>query len=251
MATIRINNNDFNILELNTGATETVVMIHGIFTNLSVYYFAIAQELAKKYHVVLYDLKGHGLSETADSGYDLQSMTRDLLGILYELNLSKIHLVSYSYGGLIALYMAAYHPGIINKLVIIETPDLNDGKPRPLLEGYNKYYLDKYLNDLSVSTSIIPSRRKIAKTHQQVLYLFEYTTLKEDLVKNLDLFDKIAENPIPNETLLLYATNTDCDNAAEFLHKHIKSSVLYYGEGDHSIPIQNPQWIVGKIINFL
>lgn len=248
---IRINNNNFNILELNEGATETVVMIHGIFTNLSVYYFAIAQELAKKYHVVLYDLKGHGLSETADSGYDLHSMSRDLLGILYELNLSKVHLTGYSYGGLIALHIALHHPKLIDKLVIIETPDLNDGQSRPLLEGYNKYYLDQYLKDLSASTSIVPSRRKIAKTHQQVEYLFEHTTLKEDLRKDLDLFSKIAENPIKNETLLLYATQTDCDNAARYLHQYIERSSLYFGEGNHSIPVQNPEWIVDKMIKFL
>lgn len=248
---IRINNNNFNILELNEGATETVVMIHGIFTNLSVYYFAIAQELAKKYHVVLYDLKGHGLSETADSGYDLHSMSRDLLGILYELNLSKVHLIGYSYGGLIALHIALHHPKLIDKLVIIETPDLNDGQSRPLLEGYNKYYLDQYLKDLSASTSIVPSRRKIAKTHQQVEYLFEHTTLKEDLRKDLDLFSKIAKNPIKNETLLLYATQTDCENAARFLHQHIERTSLYFGEGNHSIPVQNPEWIVDKMIKFL
>lgn len=248
---VRINNNNFNILELNESTTETVVMIHGIFTNLSVYYFSIAQELAKKYHVVLYDLKGHGLSETADSGYDLQSMSEDLLGILHELNLSKVHLTGYSYGGLIALYMAIHHSDTIDKLVIIETPDLNDGQSRPLLEGYNKPFLDQYLKGLSVSTSIVPSQRKINKTHQQVQFLFEHTTLKKDLSQDLNLFNEIVKNPIECETLLLYATQTECDNAARFLHQHIKNSSLYYGEGDHNIPVQIPEWIVDKMMKFL
>ncbi|MDR1402200.1 MAG: alpha/beta hydrolase [Tannerellaceae bacterium] len=249
---IRINNNDFNILELNKSATETVVMIHGIFTNLSVFYFSVAHELAKKYHVVLYDLKGHGLSETACSGYDLQSASKDLLGILYELHIRKAHLTGYSYGGLIALYMAVYYPETVDKLIIIETPNLNDGQSRPLLEGYNKLFLDRYLAGLSVSTHMIPSQRKIDKIHRQVQYLFEHTTLKEDLRRDLDLFDKIAENnPVTNETLLLYATQTECANAAAFLHQHIKKSSLYYGKGDHSIPVQNPEWLVDKIIKFL
>ncbi len=248
---IQINNNKLNILELNEDATETVVMIHGIFTNLSVYYFYIAQELAKKYHVVLYDLKGHGMSEVADSGYDLKSMSDDLMGILYELDLAKVHLTGYSFGGLIALYMAIHHPETIDKLVIIETPDLNDGQSRPLLEGYNKLVLDQYLKSLSTSTTIIPSQRKIYKTHQQVQFLFEHTTLKDDLNRNLDLFDKIKENPIENEVLLLYATQTECDNAAKFLHQHLKRSSLYYGKGDHSIPVQNPEWIVDKMMEFL
>jgi len=251
MGIIRINNNDFNILELNRGAAETVVMIHGIFTNLSVYYLSIAQELAKKYHVVLYDLKGHGLSGTTNTGYDLPSMSNDLLGILYELDISKMHLVGYSYGGLIALYMAVHYPEKINKLVIIETPNLADGQVRPLLEGYNKEFLDKYLSDLSASTSIVHSKRKIAKTHRQVAFLFEHTTLKKDLAKDLNLFDEVERQSPCHKTLLLYATRSDCANAAEFLKIHIKDSSLYYGEGDHSIPVQNPLWIVDRIAGFL
>ncbi|MDR0429518.1 MAG: alpha/beta hydrolase [Tannerellaceae bacterium] len=248
---MRINNNNFNILELNENAAKTVVMIHGIFTNLSVYYFSIAQELAKQYHIVLYDLKGHGLSETSYSGYDLQSMSDDLLGILHELNLHKVHLTGYSYGGLIALHTAVSYPEMIDKLIIIETPNLNDGQSRPLLEGYNERFLNQYLKSLSRSTCLMQSQRKIKKTHQQVQFLFEHTTLKTDLYRNLDLFDKIKENSIENETLLLYATQTECNNAAEFLHQHIKKASLHYGEGDHSIPVQNPKWIVDKITKFL
>lgn len=251
MPTININNNRFNLLELNENSTETVLLIHGIFTNLSVYYFSIAQELAQKYRVVLYDLKGHGLSEAANSGYDLASMSEDLLGIIKELKLSKVHLVAYSYGGLVAMHTALHHPDVLNKLVIIETPNLNDGQFRKLLHGYDKDYLDQYLQELSISTSMTPSARKIAKTHKQVQYLFEHTSLKDDLQKDLNLFEDIKKNPFSAETLLLYATHSDCDNAAKFLQKHLQKASLFYGEGDHSIPVQNPQWISQKIINFL
>ena len=251
MSLIKVNNNTFNILELNKEASETIVMIHGIFTNMAVYYFSIAQELAKKYHVVLYDLKGHGLSETPLSGYDMSSMSDDLRGILSTLGLSKVHLTGYSFGGLIALYTAIHYPQIIDKLIVVESADFNDGSSRPLLEGYDKDFLDQYLEGLSVSTSLAASQRKINKSHQQVKFLFEQTTLKEDLIRDLDLFDKIENNPIPNETLLLYANRTDCDNAAKFLQKHIKKSSLFYGKGDHNIPVQNPSWIVEKMLDFL
>jgi len=251
MGIIRINNNDSNILELNKDATETVVMIHGIFTNLSVFYFPVAQELSKKYHVVLYDLKGHGLSGTSDSEYDLRSMSNDLLKILTELDLSKIHLVGYSYGGLIALYTALNYPEKIDKLVVIESPDLSDGQHRPLLEGYDKEFLDQYLSDLSLSTSIANSNRKTAKMHQQVQFLFEHTTFKNDLMKYSDLFVQLAESSISHETLLLYASRTECGNAAKFLNQHIKKSSLHYGEGDHSLPVQVPNWLLLELQGFL
>jgi pimeloyl-ACP methyl ester carboxylesterase len=248
---MRIRDHDFNVLVLNGEAEETVAMVHGIFTNLSVFYLVIAQELARRYRVVLYDLRGHGLSETAASGYDLRSMSDDLLAILSELGISRVHLAGYSYGGLVALHTALHRPEAVDKLIVIETPDLNDGQPRPLLEGYDRVYLDRYLQELSRSTTMAVSARKIEKTHRQVQYLFEHTTLKEDLARDRDLFARIADHPFPHETLLLYARRTECANAAEFLHRRLSRSTLHYGEGDHSIPVQNPRWIADRILEFL
>ena len=248
---MRVRDNDFNVVVLNEEAQQSVAMIHGIFTNLSVFYLTIAQELARRYRVVLYDLKGHGLSETGASGYDPRSMSDDLLGILSALGLSRVHLAGYSYGGLVALYTALHRPEAVDKLILIETPDLNDGQPRPLLEGYDRSALDDYLQALARSTSMVPGARKIEKTHRQIRHLFEHTTLKEDLRREGDLFARIAAHPLAQETLLLYAERTECVAAAEFLHRHIPRSSLHRGEGDHAIPVQNPRWIVEKITEFL
>jgi esterase len=104
-----------------------------MFSNLSVYYFNIAPLLATKYHVVLYDLKSHGMSEKVLEGYDLESMTNDLIALMEALNLQQVHLGGYSFGGLIALKMAIRFPERIKKLAIIEAPDPNDDKTRALL----------------------------------------------------------------------------------------------------------------------
>lgn len=251
MATLRINNNDFNVIDINPTASQTIVMIHGIFTNMSVYYFTIAQELAKEYRVILYDLKGHGLSETAPSGYDLQSMSDDLLGILDGLGLNKVHLAGYSFGGLIAMYTAMYHSNIVDKLIVIESADFNDGESRPLLEKYDKEYLDQYVDYLAKSTNMAPSKRKIDKIHRQVQFLFENTSIKNDFYRYKDLFARLSEKPIVQETLLLYATHSECTKTGKILRNQIKKSTLYYGKGDHNLPVQNPDWIIEKISNFL
>ena len=87
MPIIQINNRKTHILELNPEASETIVMVHGMFTNLSIFYFNIAPELAKKYHVVMYDLRSHGLSGKIDNGYDLETLSNDLMDLLRHLNL--------------------------------------------------------------------------------------------------------------------------------------------------------------------
>ena len=96
MPVIKVNHRDVHIQELNKGAAETVLLIHGMFSNLSVYYFNIAPVLAEHFHVVMYDLKSHGMSERALEGYDLNSMTDDLYALMEVLNLNKVHLAGYS-----------------------------------------------------------------------------------------------------------------------------------------------------------
>ena len=138
MPVIEVNNRNVHIQQLNTEAAETVLLVHGMFSNLSVYYFHIAPILARHFHVVMYDLKSHGRSERIASGYDLNSMTDDLAGLLDHLGLSAVHLAGYSFGGLISLKMASRFPGLIKKLVLIDTPNPNDDKTRMMMDAYSR-----------------------------------------------------------------------------------------------------------------
>ena len=54
MPIITINNKKVHVQELNKGAEDTVVLIHGMFSNLSIYYFNIAPILAQHFHVAAF-----------------------------------------------------------------------------------------------------------------------------------------------------------------------------------------------------
>jgi len=250
MSIIQINNKGIHVLEMNRGAEQTIVMIHGMFTNMSVFYFNIAPELAKHYHVVLYDLRSHGMSERVDNGYNLDVMAEDLVALVDTLSLSKVHLVGYSYGGLIALKTAMLHPERVDKLTIIESPKPDEGETPEILQKYGDEFIDQYLNNYKASTRLQPGKRQIEKNKQLYDYLFNHTSIKEDLDKDNDLFDELSGNSIHNQTLLLYGRDSDCSNAGDFLHRCMPNAKLLKGRGNHNIPVQNPQWISEKLINF-
>lgn len=251
MPIVRINNKGVHILEMNQGASQTVVMIHGMFTNLSVFYFKIAPELAKHYHVVMYDLRSHGMSEQQDRGYNLDVMAGDLIALLDVLNLSCVYLVGYSYGGLIALKAAMAYPDRVDKIVVLESPKPDEGDAPEILQKYGNEFIDQYLNNYEQSTLLKPGKRQIEKNKKLYDYLFNHTSIKEDLEKDDDLFDKISDNPIRNQTLLLYGSDSDCISAGYFLNECLPHSSLSVSEGDHNLPIQVPQWISSQIIKFL
>ncbi len=244
MPIIQTNNNKTHILELNREASETIVMIHGMFTNSSIFYFNIAPELAKKYHVVLYDLRSHGLSERIDHGYDLKTLTQDLLDILDAMKLSQVDLVGYSFGGIIALYTAIHFPEKVKKLAVIESPITDrDGETERIIEKFGDEFLEHYMKNYSISTNLVPSKRQLEKNKKLYHFLLHETSMPQDLVKDKQFSTRENMNQVQQETLLLYGTDSDCLPDGEFLKSCIPNSTLFTGKGDHNIPVQNPEWI--------
>ncbi len=100
-----------------------VVFIHGLaIDNLSSFYYSLANPVAHAgSDVILYDLRGHGLSERPRTGYQLSDSVADLAAILDALRTdSPVHLVGYSYGGTIALSFAVAYPDRVASMLLIE-----------------------------------------------------------------------------------------------------------------------------------
>ncbi|WP_128330391.1 alpha/beta fold hydrolase [Apibacter sp. HY039] len=251
MPIVEINNKKVHILELNKEASETIVMIHGMFTNSSLFYFNIAPELAKKYHVLLYDLRSHGLSEKIDQGFDLKSLSSDLIHLLNFYNLSQVDLVGYSFGGLITLYSAIHYPERIKKIAIIESPITDkDGDTEKVIEKYGNEFLEHYMQNYSVSTKIVPNKRQLEKNKKLFDYLMHETSMPDDLIKDRYFSSKENMNSVNQESLLLYGMQSDCLPDGKILKNYIPNVTFFEGEGDHNIPIQNPEWIKKKLADF-
>jgi esterase len=240
MPIIKVNNRDVHIQELNTGASETILLVHGMLGNLAVYYFRIAPILAKHFHVVMYDLKSHGMSEKITSGYDLNSLTDDVTHLLERLNISSVYLVGYSFGGLISLKMAARFPHQVKKLVLIEAPNPNDDKTRLIMDAYNRESLENYLNGPNKKKQ---GKRLIDRKHRLYEHLFHETTIKRDVLQERDFFSAAEIAQIEQDTLLLYGSYSPCLEAGENLKGKIKRAALFALDGDHDIPLQEPETI--------
>lgn len=82
---------------------------------------AVAATLADRYRVVLYDKRGHGLSEATPAPYRMDDHVSDLAALLDHLQVGKATIVGLSVGGMIAQGLAAKRPDLVTALVLCDT----------------------------------------------------------------------------------------------------------------------------------
>ena len=114
-------NNDVSINYQCMGQGETVVLIHGLGANLAFWYMGIARLLARHYHIITYDLRGHGRSAMPATGYTLPYMADDLAALLDHLNVKNAHIVGHSFGARVALYFTSAYPQRVKTLTAADT----------------------------------------------------------------------------------------------------------------------------------
>jgi len=81
----------------------------------------VVERLAARYRIVLYDKRGHGLSEATPAPYTLKNHVEDLSALLDHLGVQRAAIVGLSVGGLIAQGLAALDPDRVAALVLCDT----------------------------------------------------------------------------------------------------------------------------------
>jgi pimeloyl-ACP methyl ester carboxylesterase len=124
---------------LEAGKGDPVVLIHGSGPGVTSYanWRLVLPALAENFRVVAPDMVGFGFSERpANIEYGVQTWADQVVGLMDTLELSKAHLVGNSFGGAIALRIAAQHPDRVGKLVLMGSM----GVPFPITEGLERVW---------------------------------------------------------------------------------------------------------------
>ena len=74
-----------------------------------------------RFHILVYDTRGHGASEAPPGPYSLDMLAEDLRQLLEELKIRKTHYVGLSMGGMIGQVLALTDPGLFDRVVLADT----------------------------------------------------------------------------------------------------------------------------------
>ncbi|HEY6432813.1 MAG TPA: alpha/beta hydrolase [Acetobacteraceae bacterium] len=149
------------------GAGPAAVLLHG-YGETGDMWVPLATDLARDHTVIVPDLRGMGLSSHPAGGYDKKTQSRDIAGILDQLNIQLADLITHDIGNMVGYAFAAQHPDRVTRFVLMDAPLPGIGRwqeilKNPLLwhfrfggpdmerlvDGRERIYLDRFWNEFS------------------------------------------------------------------------------------------------------
>ena len=103
------------------GGGPAVVLVHGWLTS-SRLWEQLAGRLAQRFTVYTLDLTGFGESDKPIAGYGVRNGSRLLYAFCAHFGLTRANVIGHDLGGAMAVKLAADHPDVVGRLVIVSTP---------------------------------------------------------------------------------------------------------------------------------
>jgi pimeloyl-ACP methyl ester carboxylesterase len=167
------------------GKGPAVILLHG-FGDTGDMWVKLAQNLVRDHTVVVPDLRGMGLSEKPDDGYDKWTQAADMRAVLEALGIDKAAVVGHDIGTMVAYAYAARYPDKTEKLVVMDAPvpgippwdeivrnpllwqfDFGGPDMERLVEGRERIYLDRFWNEFAGTPAKID---EATRNHYAALY---------------------------------------------------------------------------------
>jgi len=149
----QIYTNGVNLHYYRTGGDKPpVVLLHG-FTDNGLCWTRVARDLEQDYDVIIYDARGHGLSDGPITGFSPQLLTEDAASFIQALKLERPFLLGHSMGAATAGQVAAYHPDLM-RAIALEDPPWHDftQPPATALGGNKAFSFEEWITGLKTQT---------------------------------------------------------------------------------------------------
>lgn len=101
------------------GSGPAVLLLHCL--GVDHHFWDFAADLSGDFRLISYDLPGHGTTTVPDTPYTIDDLAEQACQILNNQRITQAHVVGISLGGLIAQRLAAAHPALVDRQVLIDT----------------------------------------------------------------------------------------------------------------------------------
>ncbi|WP_225408275.1 alpha/beta fold hydrolase [Stigmatella hybrida] len=133
-------------LEAGPSDGPLVLLLHGFPESSESWREVLPILGAAGFRAVAPDLRGYGGTDRPKSGYDIDTLARDIQQLARHLQPDRpAHVVGHDWGGAIAFHLAAWHPGSVDRLAVVNAPHMeamvrNLTNPVQLLRSSYMFY---------------------------------------------------------------------------------------------------------------
>ncbi|MGI0129720.1 MAG: alpha/beta fold hydrolase [Thermoplasmata archaeon] len=255
--------------ELSGTSGDPVVLVHGSLSDRHVW-DEVVPVLAQSMEVVSYDRRGHGGSPAARRGHPVRDDAADLAGLLEELNVYPVHVIAHSYGGAVALRLAADRPEMVRSLSVHEPPFLGLLADDPASASEAAELLDE-VRDLkglvrAGKTAVVAERLFERFSTEPRAWSRLSSGYQRSITNTVDRWAEEFDDPeavVPDRAacreLMVPTLLTEGSESPRFLHRvtaalaellHNSRVVEIPGVG-HSPQVARPHQYVGLLLTFL
>jgi pimeloyl-ACP methyl ester carboxylesterase len=232
--------NGIRIWYAEFGTGKPVILLHGGLGN-SNYWGNQVPALARRYHVIVMDSRGHGRStrNTQPYGYDL--MASDVVALMDYLKIDKAAIVGWSDGAILGLDIAMHHPERLTKLFAFAA----NSDPSGVADISKSPVFNAYIDRAS------KEYEKLSATPK------EYQAFLDQISKMWASQPNWTAADLGKITLPVWIVDADHDEAikrenTEFMAKSIPNAgLLLMPEVSHFAFLQDPQQFNGALMHFL
>jgi len=243
------------------GSGPVVLLLHGLGGDRTVW-DAQVPELAREFHVVAPDLRGHGQTPApAGSTFTFSELEGDLGQLLDEVGGAPAHVVGLSAGGFLALRMALDAPARVRSLTLIGTSVHCDNHTKAVSQRWAETYrdagFDAYLLRL-VKDLYYPD---FVEAHPEVLDRLRAQQSAQDLgsvlawanaVRTFDLRGRLLKITQPTRILQGMDDGVVDGSHGRLLRVSIPGADLkLFAQTGHLVPIERPAETTEAIREFV
>jgi 3-oxoadipate enol-lactonase len=211
-----------------------VVLSHSLASSL-VMWNPQMDTLNLYFQVLLYDIRGHGDSDTPLGAYTLELLGNDAIGLLDALNINQVHFIGLSMGGMIGQCLALNYPHRLKSLVLCDTASVIPSDAQPIWQERIDKARKKGMEALLEETMERWFTPAFLTKNSQMLALIQKQFLATpvsgyigcaEAIRKLNYLDRLSEIKMP--TLIMVGEDDPATpvSASVAMHERISNSKL-------------------------
>lgn len=221
--------------ELSGEESRPVVMLsHSLASSLKMWEPQM-DVLRSHFRVLRYDTRGHGKSEVTPAPYTLELLAEDVMGLINQLGIDRVHWVGLSMGGMIGQAVALHYPQRLRSLTLCDTSAVIPAEMQPIWEERIEAVRTRGMSSQFEATMdrwFTPSYRSLNPPMLKVIEEEFLATPPEgyigcaSAIRRLNYLNRLGEIHLP--TLILVGEDDPATpvSASQAIHGQIQNSTL-------------------------